>query len=292
MRRIAAVFSSSKRDKSVSASAPSQSSAQNTARRSFTNLSLSRKRNIKASVDTAGLPPSVDSIPSTPQLSTGQSSGSSTGSASLQTHDEVTLPSPRRAKGKLWISWLGKRTDTIKPNERTTPETGWSSPPASRRPHLADGLPLGIETGSETSESDEEQEEEEEEEEVEFSHNISDARQVLQVLTQNGLQHQFHSSPFIQRQASSIYPRSCNPSRMLRKQATVETLLHKRRLLKRLLEPLTEQEAASLRPLQLKKVQALPVTQEPADEAAPHKTDKISGFSSGLRKTLHMAADR
>ncbi|KAG7096861.1 hypothetical protein E1B28_004269 [Marasmius oreades] len=270
MRRLAAAFSSSKRDKSVS----SQSETQFTARRSFTNLSLSRRRNIKASVNTADLLPTVDSNPSTPQLSVGQSSASSTGSASLQTHDEPAFSSPRKIKGKSWIVWLGNKSGTIKRVEQATSETGCSLPPTSVRPHAADGLPLGIEIDLEASESDEEEEQEEGEgeEAAVYSNTIPHARQVLQDLTQISLERQYCSSPFVQRQTSPVYPRSCSSSRIFRKRGTMEVFLHKRHLLERLGD---------------RSITGLPSIQafEPLlDEVAPYKTDKVLGFSPGLRQ--------
>ncbi|KAL0566276.1 hypothetical protein V5O48_015737, partial [Marasmius crinis-equi] len=285
MRRLAAVFSSSKRDKSDSSQ--SSSTNQNPARRSYTNLSLSRKKNIRATLNTADLPASFDSSPPTPQLSAGQSSASSTGSASLQTHDDVPLPydDQRKVKGKSWIPWLGNRSGTIKRVDSTIPEPAWSLPPASGQPHVASSVPFGMELSSETSESDEE--EEEEEEDGDSLDSITRAREVLRLLVQNGLQHQPASSPFVQRQDLPLYPRSCNPSRRLQKQGTTEVVMHKRRLLERLRDrpSLTRREEDSILPFRSKKMPSPALAQEASvNEVAPRKTDKITGFSPGLRQ--------
>ncbi|KAJ8086726.1 hypothetical protein PM082_005549 [Marasmius tenuissimus] len=284
MRRIAAVFSSSKRDKSDS----TQSSGQNPARRSYTNLSLSKKKNIRATVNTANLPTVYDSFPPTPQLSAGQSSASSTGSASLQTHDDVPLTNQRRAKGKSWMSWLGNRSGSIKRVDHSPiQDPSWTLPPASVQPPVASKVPFGgIEMASETSESEEEEEDDEEDE-----HSPRSAREVLQAIVQNGLQRQPYSSPFVQQRGVPLFPRSCSHPRSRPRPDTIAVVMHKRKLLERLREQktLTQWEEDSIRPFRSKKVSPalVSVKEPPVDEVAPSKTDIVSGFSLGLRQWVN-----
>ncbi|KAK7060572.1 hypothetical protein VNI00_001338 [Paramarasmius palmivorus] len=307
MRRLAAVFSSSsKRDKSDSLESPT---ASNPARRSRTNLSLSRKKNITASVNTRDLPSSFDSTLSTPQLSAGsdhgQSSASSTGSASLQTPEElpVTITSNAKGKGKSWIPFLGKRSSTIKRPDKISQEADWrpkAAVPQLRQPVPAKRPPITGTFESETEESEEEEEDEEDEDESQTLGQVPvnpgiRSREVLRAMALNSLQYQPSLPPFVDRPGFPLYPRSCNSSRVLQKRRTLETSIHHRRLLRRLRDdvPLTRQEERSILPFHTKRISPSIVAEEPSvNEAAPWKikSDKVLRFSPGLRRWISRPA--
>ncbi|ESK96078.1 hypothetical protein Moror_7423 [Moniliophthora roreri MCA 2997] len=301
MRRLASIFSSSsKRDKSDSQS----SLTPNSARRPRTNLSLSKKKNIRTSINTRDLPSSFDSTLSTPQLSTssdrGQSSASSTGSASLQTPEELPAPITSNAKGreKLWVPFLGKRPSSIKPVETPPLEEDWTprtalpklrQPPAGKRP------PLGEAFESESEELEDEIEDDDEEYEEDHTlgpltaNPVLRSREVLRAMTLNSLQHRPSLPPFVERPGLPLYPRSCNSSRGLQKRTTLEASIHKRRLLRRFRDddPLTRQEEASILPFHTKRISTLFVAEEPpVNETIPSKSDKVLHFSPGLRKWI------
>ncbi|EEB90022.1 hypothetical protein MPER_11826 [Moniliophthora perniciosa FA553] len=313
MRRLASVFSSSsKRDKSDSQESPS---TPNPARRSrTTNLSLSKKKNIKTSVNTRDLPSSFDSTLSTPQLSTSsdraQSSASSTGSASLQTPEElpVTITSNAKGKGKSWIPFLGKRPSSIKPVNKPPPEEDWTLQTALPKPRQPSAGKIPSLGGAFESESEESEDEDEDGEYEEEGHTLSQltanpvlrSREVLRAMTLNSLQHQLSLPPFVERPGLPLYPRSCNSSRVLQKRTTLETSIHKRRLLRRLRDDvvLTRQDETSILPFHTKRIPTLFVAEgPPANETAPSKLDKpraaqMDISSSIRRQTLYLASDR
>lgn len=254
MRRIASVFSS-KRDKSESAG-------------------LIRRQNTQPQPSTVESP--TTSIISTPQLSSGASSN---GSTSLQT------PEPDERPKRSWKSWLGKgKTDTIKMKKQ--PEWPSLPPPLLKQP------PAANRKGPRADET--EDEEETDSDEDSDLGPTRQSRQTLQILIKNSLWHRVSASPFIQLPDVPAYPHSCSLFHTTARQESLESSMHKRRLLYRLLDtkrPLTRAEEVSILPFSssAKRVPTLVRSNSPPlvnDEPAPPKLSQITQFSRGLHSWI------
>ncbi|PBL02425.1 hypothetical protein ARMGADRAFT_254393 [Armillaria gallica] len=298
MRRFTAVFSS-KRDKgdSSTTSHPSHST---------TPLTTAKKTVKRANTFNS---PVSSSTSSSPHFSRGSdiahSSASSTGSASLQTPDDVPLSLERTPmKGKSWISWLGKKPSVTRVRQPETQEINrdWRPscpPPLLRQP------PPGIRSAAPVRKSEETSSESDEDDDSFLSTHLGKpsfpssavpiSRKYLHSLIQNALVYHPSLSPFVQldSQASPLYPRSCNSSRSLSHQESLRSSMLKTHLLRRLLDPadpLTAAEQDAILPFSLKSPPppVLPgSSSDSVDEVALPKSAKVVGYSEGLRRWVN-----
>ncbi len=298
MRRFTAVFSS-KRDKGDS-STTSHSS------HSTTPLTTAKKTVKRANTFNS---PVSSSTSSSPHFSRGSdiahSSASSTGSASLQTPDDVPLSLEQTPmKGKSWISWLGKKPSVTRVRQPETQEINrdWRPscpPPLLRQP------PPGIRSAAPVRKSEETSSESDEDDDSFLSTHLGKpsfpssavpiSRKYLHSLIQNALVYHPSLSPFVQldSQASPLYPRSCNSSRSLSHQESLRSSMLKTHLLRRLLDPadpLTAAEQDAILPFSLKSPPppVLPgSSSDSVDEVALPKSAKVVGYSEGLRRWVN-----
>ncbi|PBK72693.1 hypothetical protein ARMSODRAFT_1001910 [Armillaria solidipes] len=297
MRRFTSVFSS-KRDKgdSSTTSHPSHSTAP---------LATTKKTVKRANTFNS---PVSSSTSSSPHFSRGSdiahSSASSTGSASLQTPDDVPLSLERTpTKGKSWISWLGKKPSVIRVRQPETQEINrdWRPscpPPLLRQP------PPGIRSTAPARKSEETESESDDDDDSFLSTHLVKpsfpsfavpiSRKYLHSLIQNALVYHPSLSPFVQldSQASPLYPRSCNSSRSLSHQESLRSSMLKTHLLRRLLDPadpLTAAEQDAILPFSPKSPPppVLPgSSSDSVDEVALPKSAKVVGYSEGLRRWI------
>ncbi|KAG7449111.1 uncharacterized protein BT62DRAFT_1002654 [Guyanagaster necrorhizus] len=297
MRRFTSVFSS-KRDKgdSSTSSHPSHST---------TNLS---KKTVKRA-NTFHSPVS-SSTSSSPHLSRGSdiahSSASSTGSASLQTPDDLPLSLDRTpTKAKSWISWLGKKPSVIKVRQPQTQEINrdWRPscpPPLLRQP------PPGIRSPPPVHDSEQSSSEDDDDDSFLSGHPVEVdptfpssavpiSRKYLHSLIQNALVYHLSLSPFVQldSQTCPLYPRSCNSPRSLSHQESLRSSMLKAHLLRRLLDPadaFTPAEQDAILPFSLRSppLPLLPGSfSDSVDEVALPKSAHVVGYSEGLRRWIN-----
>ncbi|KAK0468240.1 uncharacterized protein EV420DRAFT_453215 [Desarmillaria tabescens] len=298
MRRFTSVFSS-KRDKGESSSSSHPS-------HSTTSLSTAKKTVKRANTFHS---PVSSSTSSSPHFSRGSdiahSSASSSGSASLQTPDDVPLPLDRTpTKGKSWISWLGKKPSVIRVRQPETQEINrdWRPscpPPLLRQP------PPGIRSAAPVRKSEETSSESDDDDDSSLSGHLVKpsfpssaapiSRKYLHSLIQNSLVYHPSPSPFVQldSQTSPLYPRSCNSPRSLSHQESLRSSMLKTHLLRRLLDPadpLTAAEQDAILPFSLKSPSP-PVlsgsSSDSVDEVALPKSAKAVGYSEGLRRWIN-----
>ncbi|KIY74022.1 hypothetical protein CYLTODRAFT_364275 [Cylindrobasidium torrendii FP15055 ss-10] len=301
MRRIASVFSHKGRSekKSGKDGAPSAAATTTTSKTSIRRAT------------TGQAPPAIVTMPWTAERDMAQcSSASSSGSASLQTPEDV-LPiypepvGPTPAKHRSWINtWLPKKPSTTlkgRPSQQAIVSRDWqpSSPPVLRAPPPGNKPSRPSDTDSDESESEEDDDDDDGRSPPRLSdrsipHSASamrEARQYLSARLQNSIDAAFQpqDSPFLIRRAkrSPVYPRSSNPG-PLPANDSLRALTLRRRLLHRLTDPaarLSTAEQTSILPFS---TLAPPprVTQLPSVdvEVWPHKLSSVSPHPPGLRR--------
>ncbi|KAK0486843.1 hypothetical protein EDD18DRAFT_650786 [Armillaria luteobubalina] len=298
MRRFTTVFSS-KRDKGDSST---------TSHHSHDTVPLATAKKTVKRANTFNSPIS-SSTSSSPHFSRGSdiahSSASSSGSASLQTPDDVPLSLERTpTKGKSWISWLGKKPSVIRARQPETQEINrdWRPscpPPLLRQP------PPGIRSAAPVRKSEETSSESDDDDDSFLSTHLVKpsfpssavpiSRKYLHTLIQNALVYHPSLSPFVQldSQASPLYPRSCNSSRSLSHQESLRSSMLKTHLLRRLLDPadpLTAAEQDAILPFSLRSPPPPVLTgssSDSVDEVALPKSAKVVGYSEGLRRWIN-----
>ncbi|KAJ7283559.1 hypothetical protein C8J57DRAFT_1292893 [Mycena rebaudengoi] len=278
----------------------------------------SHKHDLKRANSIAPSAPSVSlvsSLPPTPALSDPASSTSSTGSASLQTpDDDPVLRTP--GKGK-WSSWLGKKSGTIKrarPAEETwiNPVPEWRPPqsaPLLHAPPAPNPKPQPPQQPVVDGDSDDDasSSESDDDDSVSLSHpapllphlppitptSVAQSRKNLEILIQNSLVPPFAPSPFLHPAGSlPFYPRSCNSPQSLPACHTMQSVMHKTLLLRRLQHPdvsaLTDIDesilpfASRLSPIPVDPPSPLPWF----NDRYPSATATISPSSPGLRRWM------
>ncbi|KAJ3570203.1 hypothetical protein NP233_g4567 [Leucocoprinus birnbaumii] len=303
MRRLAAVFSS-KRDKSDS---HHQSDHSHPSSQPF-------KKHLKIPLNIGFSSPQLrtpSSITSTPQLSSvsdhGQSSGSSSGSAS------VSLPTPeddsqppslaRTSTRRSWKNWLGgKRSEPEPPPIPDHPKPpGWDRqmsaweerPPTLQGPRRHAVHKDTDETGDETSEDYDDEESVSTSDHPRspvnrpgFVASPQRARHNLEILIKNGISPPLSATPFVQHSADYLFPRSCNRPRP-RPVFDMRRIMFKQRLLNRLHQLSADDEKAIL-PFALK-ASPVPVSTPslPSHESIrPPKSSQILAASPGVRRWI------
>jgi hypothetical protein len=240
MRRIASVLSSSsKRPDSTPDDAPSSSSSP--ARRKSSRRFFGTLNRITVSTER------TSTRPLEPAHS---SSASSTGSVSLRTPEDDRIghlaphggPSPSR---KAWIPWLTpKKTDLQTRSQR--PTSFWSDSLSSVPSPTAPPAQSRIVPDHQSTESDDETSDDSSSSESEapprpFPAARSDSTNrpftpigFLNALTMNSIQPTFSPPPLLHYPNVPIFPRSSNGSRSLPFCDTMESTMHRKRLLHRL----------------------------------------------------------
>ncbi|KXN89662.1 hypothetical protein AN958_05529 [Leucoagaricus sp. SymC.cos] len=300
MRRLAAVFSS-KRDKSDSHRSDHSHRPPQPA-----------KKHLKIPLSIGFSSPQVrtpSSITSTPQLSSvsdhGQSSGSSSGSASL------SLPTPeddgqaaslgRNATRRSWRDWLGgKRSEPEPPPVPGLPNSSWDRPVPvwDERPPTLQVSRTRDQVRKETNNIEDDSEESDDE----GSFSVSDdprspmrsqltasperARRNLELLIAKGVNPPLPATPFVQHSPNYLFPRSCNRPRSF-PVFDMRRVMFKRRLLNRL-ERLSADEEKAILPFALKAAPVPPVVPIlPSHEATrPPETSHIFAASPGVRRWI------
>ncbi|KAF9055427.1 hypothetical protein BDZ89DRAFT_19883 [Hymenopellis radicata] len=288
MRRFTSVFGPRREKNDSSPPQPSASSP---------SLPASKK-NVRR-VDTLNSP--VVLSPSSPPhfgrgSDVGQSSASSSGSASLQTPDDIPISLDHApAKSKSWInSWLSKKPSVTKVKHTETQDSNreWlpSHPPPLLRPP-----PPGIRTAPPVQDSDLDTSDSDDDDDDESlpaapvhgrsipSSAVPISRKCLSGLLQNALVSRPSASPFVlsppSRNPQNLsYPRSTNRGPLSR-QETLHSLMLKKHLLHRLhdpSDPLSSSEQASILPFSVKcPPSLLPPFAPSIDEIALPKSTKV-----------------
>lgn len=216
------------------------------------------------------------------------SSDSSSSGSQLRTprDDEAHL---RRSTSKIaWMPWIGKASDGSKKlkveEHRPVPSReAWHSrsAPTLRRPSR--GLPDDSEDDSTSSES-------EEESDVlsvpdrRSTTTVTAARNNLRAMIENSQQPPFSPPPLLLVEGQPLYPRSSNSHRSLYKHDTMETRMHKARMLHRLShQNLTRPEEMSIVSFGVAKILPAKHPSLVLDDQAVPRTHHVRKFSQGLQ---------
>lgn len=303
MRRLVAVFSS-KRDKSDS---------HQQSNRSHPSPNQRSKKHLKLPVNigfTSSSSVRTPSVTSTPQLSSvsdhGQSSGSSSGSASL------SLPTPeegpptsltRSATRRSWKDWLGgKRSEPVPPAVPELPKPSvWdqSMPVWNERLPTLQGPQTSVRVSKGMGETDDETSSESDDEESVpasghprsvkpvFVASPAMARQNLESLIKNTLAPPLPASPFVQHSVTYLFPRSCNRPQALPPVSDTRRIMFKRRLLIQL-ENLSVDDEKAILPFSSRRAPVPIKTSILPDyeTSRPPDTTKIFAASPGVRRWI------
>ncbi|EGO01876.1 hypothetical protein SERLA73DRAFT_71036 [Serpula lacrymans var. lacrymans S7.3] len=248
MRRIASVFGSRRSDK--------QDAAPTTPSIEHSDLSrdstIKKKPGVLNSLSRKALHPTMPQLlPSIPANSS--SSSASSGSTALRTPEDEPLS--RSLSKKNWKSWMGGKKPAGMNGLRNEwdPKLDWEPLPAANLFSAPQIDRSDTELGDTSSQS------EESDRHVTTQSSlrtitpliIAQARSNLRTLITNSFQLMPSSPPLLQRSDHFISPRSCNISRLLPVQETMESKMHKENLLHRL-DRLTRSEELSILPLGLR----------------------------------------
>ncbi|KAI0254700.1 hypothetical protein BJV78DRAFT_869954 [Lactifluus subvellereus] len=243
MRRIASVLSQRRPDKhppddvhpdpTSSKQSPSSLSHRRPSRRFFGTLTR-----ITVSTDPPNQP-----------LESAHSSASSTGSVSLRTPEDGSLPHVAQSPSirKSWISWFAPKKSDLQGQSQLSPPSYLSDSLSAVTLPPAPPTPSRIIASGQLAESDDDTSEDSSSSESEGPLHPPPAprrrdtanRQLspidfLSALTTNSIPPSFSSPPLLLRPDVPIFPRSSNPSRSLPFRNSVESTMHKKRLLHRL----------------------------------------------------------
>lgn len=290
MRGISSMFGAKRSDKSTSPPPSSMPADSRKPQRLFGSLSRKTTTNNQGPSSIAASAGSFEPL---------VSSGSSSSGSQLRTprDDEGLL---NRSNSKIsWRSWIGGPKKGVDNSKKPKVEQQWSVPsheewlsshpvPTLRQPPRG-VLPDESEDDSSSSES----EEEEEESDVGSvpdrritinSSTIATARNNLRTMIENGQQPPFSPSPLLHVEGQPSYPRSSNSRRSLYKHDSLETLMHKARILRRLSrQDLTRPEELSIVSLGFSKT---PPASRPSlvlDDQAVHRAHHVRKYSQGLQ---------
>lgn len=223
-----------------------------------------------------------------------QSSGSSSSGSQLRTPGDDESHLHRSNSKTAWMSWIGggkKSSDTAK---KPKLEKQWSVPsreewrsrpvPPLRQP------PRGLIDESEDDSTSSESEEESDALSVPdrrvtiTSSTITTARNNLCAMIENSQQPPFSPPPLLHVERQPSYPRSSNSRRSLYKHDTMETLMHKARILRRLShQDLTRPEELSIVSLGLSKTLPAKRPSLVLDDQAVPRTHRVRKYSQGLQ---------
>jgi hypothetical protein len=286
MRGISSMFGAKRSDQSLLTSSPSTTdlhpSSVSASTKGPSRLfgSLSRK-----SVVNARLTPFACA-----KDQTQSSSSSSSGSNSLRTpgDDEGLV---RNNSKVAWMPWLvRKRSDVKKPIVHREP---WELP-RSRPPLVLRSPPSRDAPADETE--DESSSESENESEVTSGSvdlaalsitpsTLAKSRNNIRAMIDNSLQPPFSPPPVLHVPGQPIFPRSCNVRRLLYKQETMETRIHKIRILQRFdHQQVTHAEELSIISFGLRPTATTKRLSLQLDDEALSGTFQLRTYSQGLQK--------
>ncbi|KAI0068598.1 hypothetical protein BV25DRAFT_15598 [Artomyces pyxidatus] len=229
-----------------------------------------------------------------PPLEQGHSSSSSsTGSASLRTPDDdraspLGIPTRSPSGKKAWIPWMaGKKPQFVDSPTIDHPQF-WSATPQMTQPSSRPHIVLNDEAESEedTSESEESESEGGRTPAPQSSRGRTLAPlEFIQALTSNNLPPAFSPPPLLHLPNTLLFPRSSNASRSLPHVDTLESEMHKKRILRRLqrqpLSPSDQRFLASFGP-RVTSAAARRTLPQP-DEAARLDLKYVEPHSRGLK---------
>jgi len=167
------------------------------------------------------------------------SSSSSSGTNSLGTAEGLVRSSSKVA----WVPWLGRKKSNIAKKLNIHREE-WDLPRQERqsRPPPTLRIPPGYQLTDETEDESSESEEDDSEDASALSTTVLNVSPLtlakchnnLQAMIANSLQPPFSPPPLLHVSGQPIFPRSCNPRRSLYVQETMESRMHKARILRRI----------------------------------------------------------
>ncbi|THH19849.1 hypothetical protein EW146_g1407 [Bondarzewia mesenterica] len=284
MRRIASIFNNrhSDKDKSCSRSdlpKPKPSPSLRKSSRLFRHNS----------------PISVATEPPVPKLDQAQSSSSSSsGSTSLRTPDDeraspMNPPIPPSSR-KNWLSWTGGKPHPVALNPTSMQTPQWSTEPILEA-HLPP-KPASVQHEGHESEEDISESSSSESEGVRASNSMAPNLtpiEFVQALTTNNVAPAFSPSPLFYRPGSVLFPRSSNSRQSLFFQETMETTVHKKRLLRRIQQQeLSPSERRSLAAFGSRAASAATRRTLPQpDESAFPDVRHIAPHSRGLKRWIN-----
>ena len=277
MRRIASIFNSRRSDKDKPAKTqppPSHTAKSSRLFRSRSHIS-------------------VVTQPSIPKLDQAQSSSSSSsGSASLRTpDDDHASPMNPPVHQKPWTPWTASKKPTATQRSSPSQPLGRSNMPddsIARPPPKPQAVTHDDESEDDTSESSES-----DEERPPSSKPIARTLppvEFAQSLTANHLAPAFSPYPLFYRPGTALFPRSANSSRSLLFRDSIESTMHKQRLLRKIArDELSPSERRSLaafgsRPASAAVRRTLPLPDEGAFPDVKHVTPHSRGLKRWIQR--------
>ena len=222
---------------------------------------------------------------------TSSSSSSGTNSLGTAVDDEGLV----RSNSKVaWVPWLGrKKSDIAKKLSIHREEWDLPRPGRESRPPPVLRVPPGDQLTDETEdESSSESEEDESEDAAAFANTplaitplaLAKCYTNLRAMIANSLQPPFSPPPLLYIPGQPIFPRSCNPRRSLYVQETMESQMHKARILRRLdHQEITQGQELSITSFGMRP----PPTKRPTlqlDDEAVSATFVVGTYSQGLQR--------
>lgn len=277
MRRIASIFNSRRSDKDKPAKTqppPSHIAKSSRLFRSRSHISVATQ-------------------PSIPKLDQAQSSSSSSsGSASLRTpDDDHASPMNPTVHQKPWTPWTASKKPTATLRSSPSQPLGRSNMPddsIARLPPKPQAATHDDESEDDTSESSES-----DEERLPSSKPIARTLppvEYAQSLTANHLAAAFSPYPLFYRPGTALFPRSANSSRSVSFRDSIESTMHKQRLLRKILrDELSPSERRSLaafgsRPASAAVRRTLPLPDEGAFPDVKHVTLHSRGLKRWIQR--------
>jgi hypothetical protein len=278
MRGISSMFGAKRSDKPLAPptydSQPHRGPQPNTKKPSRIFGSISRKTMINTRLTVAD------------HSQSSSSSSSGTNSLGTAVDDEGLV------RKVAWVPWLGrKRSDIAK--KLSIHREEWDLPRQGRqtRPPPILGVPPGDQLADETE--DESSSESEEDEDVSALSNtvltvtplaLAKCHANLRAMIANSLQPPFSPPPLLHVSGQPIFPRSCNPRRSLYVQETMESKMHKARILRRIdHQQITQGQELSIISFGMRP----PPTKRPSlqlDDETVSATFVVRTYSQGLQR--------